>query len=76
MTDNERQFVESITDFQANINKAKSYIKENYGIDSSFDLENGVMHLVCNEAENALMLAAAKEYVVETFNDEIECIMG
>lgn len=76
MTENERLFVESITNFESDIKRAQSYIKENYGIDSEFDLQENTLHISCAEAENALMLAAAKEYITETFDDEVKCVMG
>ena len=76
MTENERQFVESITNFESNVKKAQLYIKENYGIDSEFDIQDSAIHLTCLQAENALMLAAAREYISETFNDEVVCVMG
>lgn len=76
MTENERQFVESITNFESNVKKAQLYIKENYGIDSEFDIQDSAIHLTSSQAENALMLAAAREYISETFNDEVVCVMG
>lgn len=76
MTDNEKIFAESIVNFEANLKRAQRYIKENYNIDSEFDSENSELHLVSNVAENAMMLAAAKEYISENFDDSIICVMG
>jgi len=76
MTDNERKFAESIVNFESNIKKAQLYIKENYNIDSQFDIETGSMYLTCPVAENALMLAAAKEYITEEVDESVTCIYG
>ena len=46
------------------------------GIDSEFDIQDSAIHLTSSQAENALMLAAAREYISETFNDEVVCVMG
>lgn len=76
MTENEKKFVESIVNFDSNVLKAQQYIKENYSIDSTFDDDTCEIHLTCENAENALMLAAAKEYITETLEDSVICIFG
>ena len=76
MTENERKFAESIVNFESNVKKAQQYIKETYQIDSQFDIEAGNMYLTCAVAENALMLAAAKEYITEEVDESLTCIYG
>ena len=76
MTENERKFAESIVNFESNVKKAQQYIKETYQIDSQFDIETGNMYLTCAVAENALMLAAAKEYITEEVDESLTCIYG
>ena len=76
MTENERKFAESIVNFESNVKKAQQYIKETYQIDSQFDIETGNMYLTCAVAENALMLAAAKEYITGEVDESLTCIYG
>ena len=76
MTENERKFAESIVNFEWKVKKAQQYIKETYQIDSQFDIETGNMYLTCAVAENALMLAAAKEYITEEVDESLTCIYG
>ena len=34
MTDNEKQFIRTFVDFESNLNSARQYIKETYGVDT------------------------------------------
>jgi hypothetical protein len=77
MKDNEKNLVNSIVDFEANVMNAQHYLKENYNIDSTFDSEKSELKLVCNNINESLMLCAAREYVNEQFGEEVlHVVMG
>jgi hypothetical protein len=80
MTANERRFAESVVNFEANVKKAQAYIKENYNVESEFDITNLQMVLKANkselnESDQSLTMAAAKNYINEQFDEAIVCIM-
>lgn len=77
MNANEKNFVNTIVDFEANVKKAQDYIKENYNVDSEFDIEKGELHLKTANIEKSMMLCAAREYVNEQFGeDHLHVVMG
>jgi hypothetical protein len=63
MNENEKRFVESIVNLEANVNKQLDYIKENYDIDGVFNEDDYTIKLECKNPENALMLAQAKAHI-------------
>lgn len=69
MTDNEKKFIRTIVDFSVNLERAQSYIKENFNIDSEFDEESGSLKLQCNDANEALNLLSAKSYIEENLDN-------
>ena len=75
MNINEVNFINRINNAKADIRNAMLYIKENYNIDSEYDEENGTVSLsVVNEdniLNNALLFAAAKEYIEGQVGDDI-----
>lgn len=75
LTENEKAFVESIVNFEANVNKARKYIKENYNIDSTYDEEELTIHLICNNVNESLNLINAEEYLNETL-ENVTVMMG
>ena len=60
---NEKQFVESLVNHLSNVAKTQDYLKENFNVSSYYDEDNETLHLVANEINEGLDLAAAKEYV-------------
>lgn len=66
MINNEKRFIESIINFEANVYKQLDFIKEQYGIDGIFDEDNNTIKLVNEGRNNGLKLAAAKEYIEDT----------
>lgn len=60
---NEKQLVESFVNFNSNLEQAQKYIKDEFGVDSKYDIETGVLHLFTNNINEGLQLKAAKEYV-------------
>lgn len=66
MINNEKRFIESIINFEANVYKQLDFIKEQYGIDGVFDEDNNTIKLVNEGRNNGLKLAAAKEYIEDT----------
>ncbi len=71
MNINESRLVDGIVNHEANVNNILAYIKENYHIDGTYQEDSCTIKLVCNCAENALMLAQAKEYIEETLGDDM-----
>lgn len=74
LNENERTLVRALVDFEANLNKTKTYLKETYNIDVTFDEENTVMRLT-SEKNNALDFIHAKKYVNEVFGNEVVTIV-
>jgi hypothetical protein len=71
MNDNEILIIERINNAKADIYNSMLYVKENYGIDSNYDEDNGVVRITCESVDNALMLAAAKEYIEDTVGKDM-----
>lgn len=70
-------FIKTITDFESNVIKAQEYIKENYNVDSEFNIEKSELHLKISNINESLMLCAAKEYVNNTIGeDHLHVVMG
>lgn len=76
--ENELKFVENILNFNHNLAEAQYYLKENFGIDSEYDEETGILHLLNNENVNeALALATAREYVINYIGEDmIQVVYG
>lgn len=71
MTDNEKRFVESIVNLEANVYKQLDFIKEEYGINGVFDEESNTIKLVSEGRNDGLKLAAAKEYIEDTIGADL-----
>ena len=69
MTDNEKQFIRTFVDFESNMNSARQYIKETYGVDSEFNEEENYIKLYCKDGKLDVMnLVSAKNFINETFD--------
>ena len=69
MTDNEKQFIRTFVDFDANLKSARQYIKETYGVDSEFNEEENYIKLYCEDGKLDVMnLVSAKNFINETFD--------
>lgn len=69
MTDNEKQFIRTFVDFESNLNSARQYIKETYGVDSEFNKEENYIKLYCKDGKLDVMnLVSAKNFINETFD--------
>lgn len=69
--ENEKKFVEALVNHLSNVAKVQDYLKENFNVSSYYDEDNETLHLVANEINEGLDLAAAKEYV----NQQIDEVM-
>ena len=67
---NEREFTEQLLNLVGNISKAQAYIKENYHIDSEYDIENDLLYIWSQNVNESLNLAAAKDFVTNEIGDE------
>lgn len=68
MKKNEFEFCESIVNHNSHIYEAQQYIKENFGINSTFDNKNNELHL-CEDVDD-LNLVAAKNYLKEAIGED------
>ena len=71
MNINESRLINGIVNHEANVSNMLAYIKENYHIDGIYNEDDCTIKLTCNNIENALMLAAAKEYIEETIGSDM-----
>ena len=71
INENVKNFIKNLDDLEANILKAQDYIKENLNVDSEFNANTGKLHIWCENAENALYVARAKEYIQETIGEDL-----
>ena len=71
MTENEKNFVRAFVDFDSNLMNAQAYIKENYGVSSTFNDTDNYIKLFCEDNFDAFKLVAAKDYLSENFDETI-----
>ena len=71
MNINEARIVDGIVNYEANVNKILEYIKVNYDINGEYQPETCTIKLSTVSPENALMLAAAKEYIENMIGDDL-----
>ena len=67
MTSNEAKFADLIVNYDKKLVECREYIKENFGIDSTYDEENQKLNLFTRNVNEELQLMAAKEYVESIF---------
>lgn len=67
--ENEKKFVKSLVNHLSNVAKVQDYLKENMNVSSYYDEETETLHLVANEINEGLDLAAAKDYVNQQFDE-------
>lgn len=70
LTENDKEFIKTVVDYEPNIKKAQKYIKENYNIDSIFNEETLELELIANSVNESLNILAAREYLNEKFTDD------
>lgn len=70
MNQNEYNFAKNIVNLDKNVNTAISYIKENFGIDSKYNEETGILELydIINESQDQII--AIKDYINNNFDPE------
>ncbi len=71
MNINEARIIDGIVNYESKISDILAYIRTNFGIDAIFQPETCTIKLSVNDAENALMLAAAKEYIENMLGDDL-----
>ena len=67
MTSNEAKFANLIVNYDKKLVECRKYIKENFGVESTFDEENQQLNLFTRNVNEGLQLMAAKEYVENAF---------
>lgn len=67
MTSNEAKFANLIVNYDKKLVECRKYIKENFGVESTFDEENQQLNLFTRNVNEGLQLMAAKEYVENLF---------
>ena len=63
MTENEWKLADLIVNYDRHISDAQEYIKENFGVSSEYDAEEGSLRLYVTNVNDALQILAAKEYL-------------
>jgi len=63
MYQNEKEFAESVLNFDKEVAKAQEYIKENFNIESKWNEQECKFFIWTNNVNESLQLAAAKEYL-------------
>lgn len=67
MTSNEAKFADLVVNYDQRILEARNYIKENFGVSSTYNEEEGKLDLFVDDAINeGLQVMAAKEYIENT----------
>lgn len=70
MTQNDIEFLDNLYNLNSKIANASDYVKENYGVDASYDEETqSILLSVENVNESALELVEAKNYFEEIFDN-------
>jgi hypothetical protein len=69
MTENEKNFVRAFVDFDTNLRNAQAYIKETYGVSSTFNDDDNSIKLFCEDNFDAFKLVSAKSFLNETFDE-------
>lgn len=73
----ESEYVKRVLNFSQDIEKAQQYIKENFGVNCSFDEETYKVHLWTSNINESLQLVAAKEYLINNIGEDfIEIVYG
>jgi hypothetical protein len=71
MTENEKNFVRAFIDFDSNLMNAQAYIKENFGVSSTFNDADNSIKLFCEDNFDAFKLVAAKDFLNENFDESM-----
>lgn len=74
MKSNELMFLETFLNHKENVNKARTYIKENFNIDSEYNEDTNTLHLYCNNVNESLELVPAKEYILSQIDESMLAI--
>lgn len=77
MYENEKNFAESVLNFDKEVAKAQQYIKENFNIESEWNEEESKLNIWTNNVNESLQLAAAKEYLDNTLDtNAVDVVYG
>ena len=71
MTQNEKNFVRAFIDFDSNLMNAQAYIKEKFGVSSTFNDNDNSIKLFCEDNFDAFKLVAAKDFLKENFDESM-----
>ena len=74
MKSNELMFLETFLNHKENVNKARTYIKENFNIDSEYNEDTNTLHLYCNNVNESLELVPSKEYILSQIDESMLAI--
>ena len=69
MNENQQDLVKRVVDYEANVNKAICEVKEKFDVDAYFNEEDYTLTFKNNK--NAMKLIEAKNYVENTYGDDI-----
>lgn len=67
-------FLESFINHKSNIDKCQAYIKENFNINSNYNEDTNTIHLFCDNINESLNLAIAKDYLLSVIDETMVTI--
>lgn len=70
ITENDKRFLKSVVDYEANVKKAQIYLKENYHVESKFDEETLTLSIYTNDVNEGLYIVNASEYIKSTIGED------
>lgn len=71
MTENEKKFIRTVVDYDANVHSMQAEIKEDFNVDSEFDEDTLTLRLHSDNPKNVI---AAKAYITENYGEEYNVI--
>ena len=66
LTEAERELIDAVLYITPEVRTVQTTIKENFGLDSTFDETTNTLHIQGNPINEAFEIANAKEYAVNT----------
>ena len=69
--ENIKKLLDSLERVNENVDGVREYIKTNYDVESRYDDTSGELHIWWDDAEKALNVKQAKEYIDDQIGEDI-----
>ena len=69
--ENIKKLLDSLERVNENVDGVREYIKTNYDVESRYDDASGELHIWCDDAEKAVNVKQAKEYIDDQIGEEL-----